>query len=213
MWPRTLLVLAAVAGCAHAPACAPRRRRGDATEAYLGRLLAGDRAAIAAGFAGRAVNRRSVRGRGARRRPRWTRSSRERHAWLAARARAAVGPVRSRARTAAPSSRRCCSFTTRATTSICRSRSSATTRPTGGVRALRVYHASGRSRAITGSARRCCARDPDALVDGRRRRIPARARRRRRRRDRRDVRSRTATSASRRASLGSTAGRPSCASS
>ncbi len=81
------------AGCGHAggPAAAPppSRTNTNATEAYLGRLLAGDPRAIAAGFCGSAVHRRSVRGRRAR--PRGAEPIRQRTPRLAGGARRAAG--------------------------------------------------------------------------------------------------------------------------
>jgi len=72
---------------------APQTSIGNATEAYLDRLIAGDRAAIAAGFSGAPAiddpSAGAVRGAEA-----LDRFVAERHAWLAARAaRLTPGPV------------------------------------------------------------------------------------------------------------------------
>ena len=131
MTARTFLVLAAVAGCAHATGGAPPPAAASARPRRIsGGLIAGDRAAIGAAFAGApSIDdpfAGAVRGDAA-----LDAFVAERHAWLAARA-ARCRPAQPRARAAAPSSRRCCTFTTRAATSNYRSRSSVTTRPTGG---------------------------------------------------------------------------------
>ena len=155
----------AVAGCAHASGGARRRAAAQRDRGISGRLIAGDRAAIAAGVLGRAVDRRSVRGRGARRpraRPFVARAPR-----VAGGARgAARRPARRRAPAAAPSSRRCCTFATRAATSICRSRSSATTRRTGGcarcASIIRFWPLEGHHRVRPPLLRR----DPAALTTG-----------------------------------------------
>lgn len=96
MAPMMWLVFAVMAGCAHAgggDAAAPSPRTPDASEAYLGRLVAGDPAAIAAGFSGEpAIDdpfAGAVRGRAA-----LDAFVAERHAWLAARgAQVALGPI------------------------------------------------------------------------------------------------------------------------
>src|SRR4029079_14815126 len=89
----TLLAIAVVAGCAHAGGVATPPSATDATAAYLGRLIAGDRAAIAAGFAGAPSiddpSAGAVRGDAA-----LDALVGERHAWLAARAaRLTPGPI------------------------------------------------------------------------------------------------------------------------
>ena len=136
----SLVLRAPSPGARTRPAARRRAAAADAaTEAYLGRLIAGDRAAIAAAFAGApSIDdpfAGAVRGDAA-----LDAFVAERHALARGARGAARRPARSRAPAAAPSSRRCCTCATTAATSICRSRSSATTRPTGGVRALRVYH-------------------------------------------------------------------------
>jgi hypothetical protein len=93
MTARTFLVLAAVAGCAHATGGAPAPAAASATEAYFGRLMAGDRAAIGAAFAGAPLSddpfAGAVRGDAA-----LDAFVAERHAWLAARAaRLSPGPT------------------------------------------------------------------------------------------------------------------------
>jgi hypothetical protein len=90
---RALLVVAVFAGCAHAGGNAAAPATPDASEAYLGRLVAGDRAAIAAGFSGEpAIDdpfASAVRDRAA-----LDVFVAERHAWLAARgARLTLGPI------------------------------------------------------------------------------------------------------------------------
>src|SRR3954453_15836935 len=54
MAARAVLAIAALAGCAHSGGAAPTRPSAatTATEAYLGRLIAGDRAAIAGAVSG-----------------------------------------------------------------------------------------------------------------------------------------------------------------
>ena len=81
-----IAVIAVIAGCGHAgsaPVVGPPAA-GDATEAYLGRLIAGDRVSIAAGFAeAPSIDdpfAGAVRGAAA-----LDRFVAERHAWLAAR--------------------------------------------------------------------------------------------------------------------------------
>jgi hypothetical protein len=92
--PGTLFAIAVVAGCAHADGGgAPPSAATDATAAYLGRLTAGDRAAIAAGFSGApSIDdpfAGAVRGDAA-----LDAFVSERHAWLAARAaRLTPGPI------------------------------------------------------------------------------------------------------------------------
>jgi hypothetical protein len=89
-----LAVAAAIAGCGHAAGVTTSRSTvADATEAYLGRLLVGDRAAVADGFSAPPAIDDPIAGavRGAEALDRFVA---ERHAWLAARAaRLTPGPV------------------------------------------------------------------------------------------------------------------------
>src|SRR6478609_1376570 len=93
MTARTFLVIAVVAGCAHAGGGGAPVAPANATEAYVGRLIAGDRAGIAAAFSGApSIDdpfAGAVRGDVA-----LDAFVAERHAWLAARAaRLSPGPT------------------------------------------------------------------------------------------------------------------------
>jgi hypothetical protein len=134
-------IVALAAGCGHAGGVAAPTQPGsalDATEAYLGRLLAGDGNAIAAGFAGEpSVDdpfAGAVRGAGA-----LDGFVAERRAWLAARAaRLTVGPVtRAAGRTVVEATLRLHHGGRDVDLPIAVVGDDA---PAGRVRALRVYH-------------------------------------------------------------------------
>ena len=132
-----------------------RARRGERDRGVPGRLLAGDRAAIAAAFAGAPSIDDPFAGavRGAAALDAFVA---ERHAWLAARAaRLSPGPItRAAGRTVVEAVLHLHHEGRDVDLPIAVVGDDA---PDGRLRALRVYHsASGRSRATTASARRCC---------------------------------------------------------